>query len=157
MTDKHKNNLSKLMSSFEIQHHRHETMKKNHTFNSSKEEDQVYEFLNQHINVIRQFDNDPRYPFNCDFYIKDLDLFIECNFHWTHGGHPFDPNSIKDQVKLEQWKARGTKYYDNAIETWTKRDVKKRDKAKEEKLNYLEFWSMKDLKEYFISYFEKIK
>ena len=29
-----------------------------------------------------------RYPFACDFYISSLDLFIECNYHWTHGGKP---------------------------------------------------------------------
>ena len=39
-------------------------------------------------------------------------MFIECNFHWTHGGHPFNSNSIKDQVKLEQWKTKQTKYYE---------------------------------------------
>ena len=86
--------------------------------------------------------------------MKDFDIFIECNFHWTHGGHPFNPNSIKDQVKLERWKTKGTKYYDNAINTWTKMDVEKRNKAKEENLNYIEFWSFKELKEYFIDYFE---
>ena len=86
--------------------------------------------------------------------MKDFDIFVECNFHWTHGGHPFDPSSIKDQVKLERWKTKGTKYYDNAINTWTKMDVEKRNKAKEENLNYIEFWSFKELKEYFIDYFE---
>ena len=35
-------------------------------------------------------------------------------------------------IKLEQWKAKQTKYYNNAIKTWTKRDVEKRNKAKEE-------------------------
>ena len=33
-------------------------------------------------------------------------------------------------------------------------DVEKRNKAKEENLNYIEFWSFKELKEYFIDYFE---
>lgn len=114
----------------------------------------MYEFLSQYIDVIRQFDNDERYPFNCDFYIEDLDLFIECNFHWTHGGHPYNENSIADQVNVQRWKAKNTRYYDNAINTWTKRDVEKRNKAKEENLNYIEFWSFKELKEYFIDYFE---
>lgn len=134
--------------------HAFDTKRKNNTFNTSKEEDQVYEFLSQYIDVIRQFDNDERYPFNCDFYIEDLDLFIECNFHWTHGGHPYNENSIADQVNLQRWKAKNTRYYDNAINTWTKRDVEKRNKAKEENLNYIEFWSFKELKEYFIDYFE---
>ena len=151
---KHKINMSTIMSSNEIQEHRYDVMTKNHSFNTSKEEDEVYEFLSQYIDVTRQFNISSRYPFNCDFYIEDLDMFIECNFHWTHGGHPFDKNSIADQVKVQRWKSKKTKYYDNAIETWLVRDVKKRDKAKEENLNYFEFWSLKELKEFFIDYFE---
>ena len=151
---KHKINMSTIMSSNEIQEHRYDIMTKNHSFNTSKEEDEVYEFLSQYIDVTRQFNISSKYPFNCDFYIEDLDMFIECNFHWTHGGHPFDKNSIADQVKVQRWKSKKTKYYDNAIETWLVRDVKKRDKAKEENLNYFEFWSLKELKEFFIDYFE---
>ena len=151
---KHKTNMSTIMLSDEMQKHRYSIMSKNNTFNTSKEEDEVYEFLSQYIDVTRQFNGSSKYPFCCDFYIEDLDMFIECNFHWTHGGHPFDPSSIKDQVKLEQWKAKQTKYYNNAINVWTKRDVEKRNKAKEENLNYKEFWSLKELKEFFIDYFE---
>ena len=33
-------------------------------------------------------------------YIKEDDLFIELNNHWTHGGHPFDPNN-KEEYYLE--------------------------------------------------------
>ena len=151
---KHKTNMSTIMLSDEMQKHRYSIMSKNNTFNTSKEEDEVYEFLSQYIDVTRQFNGSSKYPFCCDFYIEDLDMFIECNFHWTHGGHPFDPSSIKDQVKLERWKAKQTKYYNNAIKTWTKMDVEKRNKAKEENLNYKEFWSLKELKEFFIDYFE---
>ena len=151
---KHKTNMSTIMLSDEMQKHRYSIMSKNNTFNTSKEEDEVYEFLSQYIDVTRQFNGSLKYPFCCDFYIEDLDMFIECNFHWTHGGHPFDPSSIKDQVKLEQWKAKQTKYYNNAINVWTKMDVEKRNKAKEENLDYKEFWSLKELKEFFIDYFE---
>ena len=127
---------------------RNSTKRKNHTFNTSSTEDNIYELLSQYYEVKRNWNKDPRYPWMCDFYIEEIDLFIECNFHWTHGGHPFDQSSIKDQVKLEQWKAKQTKYYDNAIDTWTKRDVKKRNKAKEENLNYVELWSYKEAVKY---------
>ena len=124
------------------------TKKKNHTFNTSSTEDKIYNLLCQKYEVHRNWNKDLRYPWMCDFYIEEIDLFIECNFHWTHGGHPFNQNSIKDQVKLEQWKSKQTKYYDNAIETWTKRDIKKRNKAKEEKLNYVELWSYEEAIKY---------
>ena len=34
------------------------------------------------------------------------------------------------------------------IEGWTIRDVEKRNKAKEENLNFHEFWNLKDAKEF---------
>lgn len=124
------------------------TKRKNHSFNTSSTEDKIYELLCQGYEVQRNWNKDERYPWMCDFYVEGIDLFIECNFHWTHGGHPFDSSSIKDQVKISQWKSKGTKYYDNAIETWTIRDVEKRTKAKEEGLNYVELWSYEEAVEY---------
>ena len=46
---------------------------------------------------------------------------------------------------VNTWKSKNTKYYNNAIITWTIRDVKKRNIAKENKLNYYEFFSMLNL------------
>ena len=43
---------------------------------------------------------------------------------------------------LDDWKSKNSKYYDNAIETWTVRDVKKREIAKKNSINYLEIFSM---------------
>ena len=146
-----KNNLNYKLQAI----HAIETKRKNNTFNTSKDEDKAYEFLIQYTNVvIRQYKDKERYPYCCDFYIPENELFIECNFHWTHGEHPYNKESIKDQVILERWKSKNTRYYNNAIKTWTKRDVEKRNKAKEENLNYKEFWSLKELKEFFIDYFE---
>ena len=131
-----------------------ETKRNNHTFNTSKAEDLAYSFLSKYIDVVRQYNKDARYPWCCDFYIPKLDLFIECNFHWTHGKHPYNENSKEDIQKLNEWKSKETKYYANAIKTWTVYDVKKRNKAKEEKLNFLEFWSLNEFKEYFTKNFE---
>ena len=38
-------------------------------------------------------------------------------------------------------KSKNTKYYNVAIEVWAKRDVNKRNVAKENKLNYLEIFT----------------
>ena len=64
-------------------------------------------------------------------------------YHQTHGGCPF--NSY-DQIQLNQWINNNTKYYDNAIGTWVTRDVNKRNTTKENKLNYIEFWNIDELK-----------
>ena len=53
--------------------------------------------------TIRQY-KDSRYPYNCDFYIPCLDLFIEFQGYWTHGEHPFNPNDINDINRLNLMK-----------------------------------------------------
>ena len=104
-----------------------ETKRNRKSFNKSQEEDIVYNHLCQMFgerDVIRQY-RDERYPFACDFYIKSLDLFIECNFHWTHGGRNYDENDEFCIQQLKNWqeKAQTSKFYKNAIQTWTVRDV----------------------------------
>ena len=81
-------------------------------------------------------------------------MYIECNFSWTHGGHFFDENNIEDQEKLKLWKSKNTKYYDNAIKTWTVRDVKKHNIAIQNKLNYIVLWKedYNNLKQQLLSY-----
>ena len=119
----------------------YQTKKQNNTFNSSKIEKQFEEYLKENnINYKKQYKSEI-YPFNCDFYLTDKDLYIEINAHWTHGGHPFDSTNKEDQLQLESWKQKGTKFYDNAIKTWSERDVLKRETAKKNKLNYLEVFT----------------
>ena len=134
----------------QMQMHRNEAKRKNKTFKISKKEDEAYDLLCKKFgedDVIRQYYSDV-YPFNCDFYIKSLDLYIECNFSWTHGGHWFDENDENDIAQLNKWKEQGTQYYLNAINTWTIRDVKKRNIAKENNLNYIVFWKLDELKHF---------
>ena len=47
--------------------------------------------------VITQYKDD-RYPFACNFYIPSLDLFIECNYHWTYGGKPYEGTEDDKQI-----------------------------------------------------------
>lgn len=77
---------------------------------------------------------------HCDFYIESLDLYIEINAHWTHGSHAFE-GTPEDLEILKQWRSKQSKYYNNAIAVWTKRDVEKRDLAKKNNINYIEIFS----------------
>ena len=130
----------------EAKEKQYKTKKKNNSFNTSKIESKSYIFLkNKYPDVINQYKSD-LYPFNCDFYIPSLDLYIECNYHWTHGGHPYNENNKNDIETLNKWKEKDTKFYANAITTWTIRDVNKRNIAKQNKLNYIEFWNIEELK-----------
>ena len=97
----------------------------NNTFNTSTIENECYLLFSILFgNVIRQY-QDERYPFNCDFYVPDFDLFIEYNGSWTHGGHLYDENNINDIELANKWKTSTSKYYNNAYETWVIRDRKK--------------------------------
>ena len=127
------------LQSREIQIKVNDTKHQNHTFNSSEIESDFASYLDsQNIEYIRQY-RSKEYPFNCDFYLLKYDLYIEIQASWTHGGHPYDREADNDV--LEKWKSKDTDYYKNAIETWTERDVKKRDLAKQSHLNYLEIFS----------------
>ena len=135
-----------------IQEKRYETMKKNKTFNTSKPEEELYLYIKERFPTVkRQYKDKIRYPFSCDFYIPELDCFIELNCSWTHGKHQFNPNDNEDINKLKLMKANalsGHKYYENAINTWTKRDPYKRLIAKQNNLNFREVWSLEEAKNF---------
>ena len=144
-----------------IGHHRpsHEkswrTRRKNGTFNVSKPEDTLYGLLCDKFgvdDVIRQYKS-VEYPYHCDFYVRSRDLYIELNASWTHGGHWYDNTNRDDISQLEKWKAKGGKYYLDAIETWTVRDPMKLSTAKLNGLSYLVFWDsdLTDAKQWLLS------
>lgn len=112
----------------------------------SKKEDRYYNYLVSIYgadDVVRNYKCE-RYPFFCDFYIKSKDLFIECNFHWTHGPKPFDVNDFECQHILDKWKEeaeeKDSKYIRQAIHIWTELDPLKRETARKNNLNYEEIF-----------------
>ena len=117
------------------------TKKHNNSFHTSEIEESLSKwFIDNNFKFIRQYKSD-LYPFACDFYLVDYNLYVEIQGTWSHGNHPFDEKNKDDIHKLNIWKSKDTEYYNNAIETWTKRDVNKRNIANKNKLNYLEIFS----------------
>ena len=119
------------------------TKRKNNTFTTSSTEEYISQKLfDAGIEYIRQYKCE-RYPFHCDFYLVDYDLFIEIQAIWTHGRRPFDSEDPECLKTLEEWqdKAKTSQFYINAIEVWTDKDVKKREAAKASSINYLEIFS----------------
>lgn len=117
------------------------TKRENNSFNISNKEEEYYKELCKEYgeeNIIRQYYDAERYPYNCDFYIKTKDLFIELNATWTHGGKPYnaEDKECQEQLKLWEEKSKTSKYYRNAIYTWTDLDVRKQTCAKQNNLNY---------------------
>ena len=136
-----KENREKLLSE-KTKQKRYETLRRNHTFNTSKIEETIYEKLIDIYgknDILREYKDKDRYPYRCDFYIKSLDLFIEVQGYYTHGKEPYNPNSIRHQILVQKYKER---YGPNcqAITIWTIKDVEKRNKAKENNLKYLEIF-----------------
>ena len=130
---------------------RYNTMSKNNSYNTSKPEEELYLYIKEKFhNVKRQYKDSIRYPWACDFYIPELDYFIELNGNWTHGKHPFSSTPKEDLYIVKEWKERSVEhpYYSNAIKTWTIYDVKKRNYAKEHNLNFKEVWSLEEGKDF---------
>ena len=125
-----------------------ETKKKNGSLNTSKCEDKAYELLrNVFPMLIRQYRSEV-YPFNCDFYDPITEMYIEYNGCWTHNDHPFDETNEDDLKIVNKWKSKNTKFYDNAVKTWTVRDINKRNVAKSNNLNYVELWNLQHVHEF---------
>ena len=145
---KNKEYMSYLMSSYEMQERRYNTMKRNHTFNSSSTEEELFLYIKSRFpKVVRQYKDKNRYPYFCDFYIPELDYFIELQGYYTHGKHPFDPNSNEDLQLIEYYKK---KYGEDCqpITIWSIKEVEKRDCAKRNHLNFKEVWSLEDGKNF---------
>lgn len=135
----------------EIQEKINQKKRENKSFGISKPENRLYEkILEKFPDCIRGYKDEKRYPFKCDFYIPSLDLFIEYQEVWTHGGHPYNPEDPKDQeavAKLElkskelNFKGEPKDFYKSAITTWTIRDPLKRETARKNNLNWKEFFT----------------
>jgi len=124
----------------------HATKKQNGTFNTSKPEEECYHMLHfAYPHIIRQYRSEA-YPFACDFYDPDSHTYFEYNGSWTHGGHFFDKTNAADIEQAVKWKSKGTKFYMNALYNWTVRDVKKRETAEKNSLNYVVFWCLDEVR-----------
>lgn len=103
--------------------------------------------------LIQKFGNDnikhhyysDLYPFECDFYIPKLDLYIEYQGIWHHGNKAFDINNKSDILLLESWKKKNSVQYRKAVKIWSQDDVLKRTIAKQNKLNYIEFFNIQEV------------
>jgi len=126
-----------------LQEKRLKTLREHNTWNKSKIETLLYDYFEKNnYNFKYQYKSNV-YPYTCDFYLIDFDLYIEIQGCWTHGFHPFNKFNEDDLNKLKYWQSKKSKFYDNAIKTWTIFDVNKRHVAEINKLNYLEIFSIK--------------
>ena len=121
----------------EIQQRREQTMRERGSFSASA----VENALAAVSGLERQHRDDDRYPHMCDLYDPATDTFVEVNASWTHGRHWFG-SSCADAGTLSAWqdKASGSEYYGMAADTWSRRDVAKREHARAAGLSYVTLW-----------------
>lgn len=136
----------------EIREKIYQTRKKNNSLNISQLEEQAYQLLLTKFpveDIERQYKSE-LYPFRCDFYIKSLDLYIEYNGGQYHYKEPYNKNNLEHIERLnkleKEYQEKGSSVYSSMIRTWVESDPLKRETAKKNSLNFLEFWSIKEVK-----------
>lgn len=119
----------------------------NGTTSTSESEEALYDILCElygNENVKRQYSDPVRYSYACDFYIEPLDLFIEFNGCWSHGEKWYDAErDIEEYKRVKERADNGESFFKTWFYVWTKLDVKKRNLARSQNLNYLTFWDNK--------------
>lgn len=106
------------------------------------------QLISKNIKFKKQYDQDDRYPYPCDFYLVDSDTFIEINNYWVHHTHFFDENNKDDLNLLQIWKNKNSDHYKRAINIWTVIDIAKKKCAETNKLNYVVLWNKQDIENY---------
>lgn len=89
----------------------------------TEDEQRIYEYLCSLYDDVR-YDVfvDERYPYYVDFYLPQIDVFIEYQGYPAHGRIPFSPN---DSEAIEQARV----FYGSWRDTYIRRDVEKQEKA----------------------------
>lgn len=126
------------------------TMKQKGNFITSKLEKCLRNYLIENKIKFKEQYKSELYPFKCDFYLVEYDLYIEIQGHWHHGYNDKTKEYVKygeDMQKTSElmtlWKQKAiySQSYKDAIEVWSKRDVLKREIAQKNNLNYLEIFT----------------
>lgn len=126
---------------------------------SSKEEQFIIKILSKKFKSLKTQYKSDLYPFACDFYIPEINTYIEYQGYWSHGKigtkvlGPYNHNNSEHQQVLNKWKEKSNKHskYKRAITVWTVSDPLKRKTAKDNGLNWLEFWTIDEFMQWYNS------
>ena len=95
-----------------------------------------------------EYTDESRYPYHCDFYIPERDMFIELNAFWTHQPEEGWYNE-KSSVHRSMREELKNKFPNWSPMSWWTSDVKKRKTAKKNNLNYVVLWNEQDIEDWF--------
>lgn len=111
--------------------------------NTSTEELKLLAYIQQYFDVESPYRSDD-YPFNCDFYLPELDTYIEYQGFFTHGTEPYNGRKKQHKEIVKQLSKKTDWASKLKLKEWTKVDPLKRKTAKINKLNYVEWWSLEE-------------
>lgn len=144
------------LASPEVRDKIYESMKQNATFQKSKKEDEVYDYIISLGYKAERHYKTKEFPFTCDIYLPEYDLYIEyqgSHFHNTYSftGCREDFEVLKEYAakseELKKEKQIELSQYDNMIYVWSDLDVRKRVFAQEHNVRYLEIYKIESLEE----------
>lgn len=156
-----KQHMSIVASSCEFQTKRNNTLRKNNTWRSSKAEIYIYNELIKYFKDVKKQYSSDLYPFACDFYIPSIDTYIEYNGSDLHNHRPYTNSEddlkevsllIEKSNKIKQKTKKPKTRYDQRIYVWTDLDVRKRNIAKQNNLNFIEFWDIESFNKFIENY-----
>jgi hypothetical protein len=129
-----------------------ETTKQNSTPRTSNEENQIYQWLLELGYNVNRFYKSDNYPFNCDFYLPDYDLYIEYQGSFYHNKRSF-LNTPDDKKELEEYNIKINDILQKdpnknpklkgVVDTWAVRDVYKRQYCLNNNIKFLELYYVK--------------
>jgi len=127
----------------------------------SSDENKIYDLLcTKFKNIKRSHYDEDLYPFACNFYIEDIDTWIEYQGNQAHNFEPYNPMCKSHLEKVEYWKKRipeiesttnKKSQYRTYIDVWTRSDPLKRQTAAANHLNWLEFFTLDEFLVWFDS------
>lgn len=156
-----KHGVSNVMQIDNIKRKNYESRKRNGNASSSKPAEEIYKLLLTKFKVVIKEYTSNLYPFSCDFYIPEKDLYIEYQGCQMHGGEPYNPENPNHISLVEKYKRKAEEInfkgqkktqYLHIIDVWTIKDPLKRETAKTNGLNWIEFFNM----EQFMIWFNKL-
>ena len=123
----------------------------------SEEEQYFMDELNKlNISYKYRYFDEVNYPYDCDFYLDQFNIYVELNTSLLHNTHFYDATCQDDIDKLQELKqkAKTNLWYKNAVRVWLN-DIEKRDTARKNNLNYVVLWSRQEIK-FYINYLKEV-
>lgn len=148
----------KISQSEENKEKKIQTKIKNGTFGgrTSLIQHEFGKLLKEKYKIVYEDYKSKEYPFHCDFYIPEIDTYIEYQGYLTHGDGifhcPFDEQNIEHKNHVEWLKKTKPYKWEDIINTWSIRDPLKRKLAKENNLNWIEFFNANDFKNWIMNH-----